>query len=169
MAVMIFDVGVGLFARVLANLRRVLEKGAAHAKAEKIEQSVLLGARLFPDMFPLRRQVTLAVEHARNAGGRLAGQEQQMVDDSARSFEDLIDLIDQTLEYLRELPAIQLEGSETREIVRPVRGVPHKFNGMNYLLQFALPNFFFHTTTAYAILRHNGVVIGKADFLGSLD
>jgi hypothetical protein len=154
---------------MLANLKNILGKASAFAEAKKIEESVLLDARLSPDMFPLTRQVHIATDFARGTGARLAGSDPPAYEDNEKTFAELMSRIDRTIEYLRTLKPEQIDGSEGREIVRPIRGEPKKFSGINYLLQFALPNFYFHTTTAYAILRHNGVELAKADFIGALD
>jgi hypothetical protein len=155
--------------RMLTNLKAILGKAAAHAQAKKVDESVLLNARLFPDMFPLTRQVQIACDFARATPARLAGREPLSLEENEKTFAELINRIDRSIEFARSIPDSDLDGSEGREIVRPVRGEPKKFTGVNYLLQFALPNFFFHATTAYAILRHCGVEVGKADYIGALD
>jgi hypothetical protein len=169
MAISLYQASVPVFIRMLANLKAVLEKGAAHAQAKKIDEAVLLDARLYPDMFAFTRQVQIACDFARGTGARLAGKEPPAFDDTEKSFAELAVRVDRSVDYLRTLSAGDIDGSESREIVRAIRGEPKRFTGINYLLQFALPNFFFHTTTAYAILRHNGIEIGKADFIGALD
>ena len=169
MTISMYQASVPVFIRMLTNLNGILSKGAAHAQAKKIDESVLLNARLSPDMFPLTKQVHIATDFARGTGARLAGAEPPVYEDNEQTFAELMARVERTLEYLRTLKAAQIDGSETREIVRPIRGEPKKFTGINYLQQFALPNFFFHTTTAYAILRHNGIELSKTDFIGSLD
>lgn len=169
MTISMYQASVPLFLRMLTNLKGILEKAAAHAKVKKIEEAVLLNARLYPDMLAFTRQIQIACDFARGTGARLAGQEPPVHEDKEQSFAELAGRVDRTIDYLRTLGQAQIDGSEGREIVRPIRGEPKKFNGLNYLLQFALPNFFFHATTAYAILRHNGVELGKADYIGSLD
>ncbi|HEX7271068.1 MAG TPA: DUF1993 domain-containing protein [Casimicrobiaceae bacterium] len=169
MTLSMYQASVPVFVRMLTNLKGILQKAAAHAKAKKIDESALLGARLFPDMFVFTRQVQVACDFARGTGARLAGLEPPAYEETEQSFAELISRIDRSLEFLRTLKPQQIDGSESREIVRPVRGEPKKFTGINYLLQFALPNFFFHVATAYAILRHSGIDIGKADFIGALD
>jgi uncharacterized protein len=169
MTLSMYQTSVPVFIRMLTNLKGILEKGAAHAQAKKIDEVVFLNARLYPDMFTLTRQVQLASDFARGTGARLAGMEPPAYEDNEKSFAELVARVDRTVEYLRTLTAAKIDGSEGREIVRPVRGEPKKFTGVNYLVQYALPNFFFHTTTAYAILRHNGVELGKLDFIGALD
>ncbi len=169
MAISMYQASVPLFVKTLTNLNGVLEKARAHGEARKIDPLALLTARLFPDMLNLTRQVQIATDFARGTSARLAGIEPPAVEDTEASFEALIARVGQTVAFLRTLAPAQIDGSEAREIVRPIRGEPHQFSGINYLLQFSLPNFFFHTTTAYAILRHNGVEVGKADFIGKLD
>jgi len=164
-----YQASVPLLIKMLTNLKAIVQKAAAHAQAKKIDESALLNARLFPDMFVLTRQIQIACDFARATGARLAGVEPPTYEETEQSFAELLSRIDRSMEYLRTLTPKQIDGSETREIVRPIRGEPKKFTGMSYLLEFALPNFFFHVTTAYAILRHNGIDIGKADFIGALD
>jgi len=160
---------VPVFVKILTNLKGVLQKAAAHAQARKIDETVLVNARLYPDMLPLAKQVQLASDFARGTAARLAGAEPPSYEDNEKTLTELMARIDRTIEFLRTKKAAEIDGSEGREIVRPVRGEPHKFTGANYLLQFAQPNVYFHAAIAYGILRHNGVPLGKADFLGSLD
>ena len=169
MSMSLYAVTVPVFARTLSNLRAVLEKAKAHALEHKIEDSAYVNARLYPDMFPLSRQVQIATDIARGCAARLAGVEPPAFEDKEQSFDDLVGRIDRTVEYMRSLPEQQFDDAETRAITRPVRGQPHTFTGVNYALQFAVPNVYFHAATAYDILRHNGVPLGKADFLGKLD
>ena len=169
MTISMYQASVPVFVRMLNNLNGILSKAAAHAQAKKIDESVLLNARLSPDMLPLTRQVHIATDFARGTGARLAGTETPAYEDNEKTFAELMARVERTLEYLQTLRAAQIDGSEAREIVRPVRGEPKKFTGINYLLQYALPNFYFHTTTAYAILRHNGIELSKTDFIGALD
>ena len=168
MSISAYQASVPQFVRMLGNLKAILEKAAAHAAAKKIDESVLLGARLYPDMFPLTRQVQLATDFARGTGARLAGIEPPPVEDKEKSFVELTARIDNAIDFLATLPAARFDGSEAREITRMVRGVPKTFVGVDYLLKYALPNFYFHVTTTYAILRHNGVEVGKGDFVGAL-
>jgi len=169
MAISMYQASVPVFLRMLTNLKAILAKGAAYAQAKKIDETVLLGARLYPDMFPLTRQVQIACDFARATAARLAGKEPLGIEENEKSFAELSMRVDRSIEYLRTFASSEIDGSEAREIVRPVRGEPKKFTGINYLEQFALPNFFFHVTTAYAILRHNGVELGKNDYIGALD
>jgi hypothetical protein len=169
MTLSMYQASVPVMTRMLTNLKGIVQKAAEHAKAKKIDESALLNARLFPDMFVLTRQVQIACDFARATGARLAGVEPPAYEDNEQSFAELVARVERSIEYLGTLKAQQIDGSETREIVRPIRGEPKKFTGVNYLFQFSLPNFFFHVTTAYAILRHSGVEIGKNDFIGALD
>ena len=169
MTISMYQASLPVFARMLGNLRGILDKAAAHAHAKGIDEAVLLDARLYPDMFAFTRQVQLACDFSRGTGARLAGKEPPSFDDSAKSFAELAACVDRSLDYLRTLTPADIDGSEQREIVRQIRGQPRTFTGLQYLLRLALPNFYFHLTTAYAILRHNGVELGKADFVGPLD
>src|SRR5579862_8499250 len=164
-----YQVTVPTFTRILTSMDAILGKAAAYAQAKKIDDSVLVNARLYPDMLPLSSQVQIASDFARGTCARLAGMETPPFEDNETTSAALRTRIERSLEYVRTFKPEQIDGSETREIVRPLRGEPKKFTGQNYLVQFALPNFYFHATTTYAILRHNGVEVGKSDFIGSLD
>ncbi len=120
-------------------------------------------------MLPLTKQIHIATDFARGTAARLAGVDTPVYEDKETTFAELIARIDRTIDYLRSLTPAQIDGSETREISRPLGDKPRRFSGINYLLQFAMPNFYFHATTTYAILRHNGVELGKTDFIGALD
>ena len=169
MTMSLYPVTVPVFIRTLTNLKFVLQKAQAHALEHKIEEAVFVDARLYPDMFPLSRQVQIATDIARGCAARLAGAEPPSFEDKERTFDDLVGRIDRTIDYLRSLPEQQFDDAETRAITRPVGGKPHTFTGVNYALQFGVPNVYFHAATAYDILRHSGVPLGKADFLGKLD
>ena len=167
MTISMFQASVPVFIRTLSNLRGIVDKASAHAKERKIDESVFLTARLYPDMLPFARQVQIATDFARGAAARLAGSEPPAMEDNERTMAELRTRLDRSIAFLATFVPAQIDGSEGREIVRPIGGEPKKFTGISYLLQFALPNFFFHTSTAYAILRHNGVALGKADFIGT--
>jgi hypothetical protein len=169
MTISMYQASVPVFIKMLTNLKGILDQAATHAKAKKIEESVLMNARLYPDMFPFVRQVQIACDFGRGTGARLAGREPLALEENEQTFAELVSRVERSVDYLRTLKPAEIDGSEAREIVRPLRGEQKRFTGINYLLQFALPNFFFHVTTAYAILRHNGVELGKADFVGALD
>lgn len=155
------------FANILGNLSAILDKAQAHADARKIDPAVLLGCRLFPDMFPLTRQVQIATDTAKGAVARLAGVEIPKYEDTEQTFAELKARIAKTIDYVRSFKPAQVDGSEGREIVLKLGGREVKFTGMQYLLGHATPNFYFHVTTAYDILRHNGVEIGKRDYIGN--
>jgi hypothetical protein len=157
---------VPVLIRGLTNLQHILGKAQAHAAEKQIEPSVFIGARLFPDMLPLARQVHIATDTAKGCAARLAGVEPPSYDDVEITFDELHARIQKTIDYLKGFDAAQIDGSEARQIVLKMRVGPIEFTGQSYLLHFVLPNFFFHVTTAYDILRHNGVELGKLDFLG---
>jgi hypothetical protein len=170
MSISMYQASIPVLIRGLENLSHLLSKGAAHAEAKKIEPTVLTSARLFPDMFPLSRQVQIATDTAKGAGSRLAGIENPSFPDTETTFPELQQRIEKTIAFLKGIKSEQIDGSESRPVVLQTRskGDIH-FTGQNYLLQQALPNFFFHVTTAYGILRHNGVEIGKWDYYGSFN
>jgi hypothetical protein len=154
------------FANMLRNLAALIEKADAHCAAKKIEPAALTAFRLYPDMFPFTRQVQIACDTAKGAVARLAGVEIPKHEDVEQSFAELKARIAKTIDFIESVPAAKIDGSEEREIVLPMRSGERRYKGMQYLLGFAYPNFYFHVTTAYDILRHNGVEIGKADFIG---
>lgn len=166
MSISMYQVSVPTFMHTLKALSGVLDKAAGHAEAKGIDPTVLLGSRLYPDMFPLTRQVQIATDNAKGPAARLAGVEPPKYEDNETSFPELQARITKTIAYLQDLKAEQIDGSEDRQIVLQMRAGPLEFKGQSYLLHFALPNFYFHVTTAYDILRHNGVEIGKKDFMG---
>jgi hypothetical protein len=168
MAVSMHAISVPVFVKTLGNLSAVLDKAAAHTQAKKIEPAVLLTARLFPDMFALTRQIQLASDFAKGAVARLAGQEPPKYEDTETTIADLQARIVRTIEFVQAIAPAQLDGAETREISLKIRDSVQKYAGLFYLMHIALPNFFFHATTAYDILRHNGVELGKRDFIGSV-
>jgi hypothetical protein len=167
MAISMYTASVPVFAQYLSALSAVLKKAADHCAAKKIEPSVLIGARLFPDMFALARQVQIATDHAKGATARLSGSEVPSFPDTEATFEELEARIAKTLDYIKSFKPEQIDGSDDKDIVLKIGGKEYPFTGADYLVHFALPNFFFHTTTAYAILRHAGVEIGKRDFIGA--
>jgi hypothetical protein len=157
---------VPAFVQGLTSLSAVLDKAAAHAEARRIDPAALLQARLFPDMFPLTRQVQIAADFAKGAVARLAGEDPPKWDDTETGFEDLKGRIARTLDFVRGVDPTRIDGSEEREITLNIAGNAMTFRGQPYLVHFALPNFWFHVTAAYSILRHNGVELGKRDFIG---
>ena len=167
MKISMYQASVPVFTRMLTNLAAVLDKAAAHAEAKKIDPTVLVNSRLYPDMLPLVKQVQIASDHAKGAAARLAGLESPKFEDNEATFPELGARIQKTISYLNTLKPEQIDGSEERTITLPLRTRTLTFQGMPYLLNFALPNFYFHVTTAYNILRHNGIEIGKRDYLGN--
>jgi hypothetical protein len=167
MKISMYQASVPTFVRMLNNLSAVLDKGAAYADAKKIEPAVLINARLYPDMLPLVRQVQIAGDNAKGVAARLAGLEPPRYEDGETTFADLKARIQKTISYLNTLKPDQIDGSEDKTITLQVRDKAVTFQGMPYLLNQALPNFYFHVTTAYDILRHSGVELGKQDFLGT--
>jgi len=154
------------FANILRNLSAIIEKAEAHCAAKKIEPTALTSYRLFPDMFPFTRQVQIAADTAKGAVARLAGIDIPKYEDTEQTFAELKARIAKTIDFVESVSAAKIDGSEDREIVMQMRSGERRFKGMQYLLGHAYPNFYFHVTTAYNILRHNGVEVGKADFIG---
>jgi hypothetical protein len=167
MTISMFQASVPVFVRALNNLAGILEKGVAHAKECKIEETVLLNSRLFPDMFPLARQVQLATDTARSGAARLAGVEFPAYEDNETTFVALATRIHNTVKYLETLQPTQIDGSENKTISWQSRSSTKSMQGQPYLFNHLLPNVYFHVTTAYNILRHNGIEVGKKDFLGT--
>ena len=166
MSLSMYEAAVPPLARSLNNLSAILAKAAAHAEARGFDPAVLLQARLYPDMFPLVRQVQIATDIARRGLARLAGVESAAMEDNEASFDELISRIEATLASLEGFSAEQIDGTETKAIELTISSETLHFSGQSFLLLFVLPNVYFHVTTAYAILRHNGVELGKRDFLG---
>ena len=166
MTISMYSASVPVFKHMLGSLADVLAKGAAHAEARKIDPSVLLTERLAPDMFALTRQVQIASDTAKGAAARLAGVEMPKYEDNEATFAELAARIAKTVAFLDSIPASAIDGSEDRDVTITLRSGDLHFKGERYLLHWALPNFFFHVTTAYNLLRHDGVEIGKRDFLG---
>ncbi|MDO8251215.1 MAG: DUF1993 domain-containing protein [Rhodoferax sp.] len=164
----IYTASIPVFKQMLGGLKEVLRKAEVHATEKKIDPNALLQARLYPDMFPLLRQVQVATDFAKSVSARLAGVEVPKLEDNEQSFADLQARINTVLAFLDGLPVDNFEGAASREIVTQA-GTPKekRFTGQSYLFNYGLPHFFFHTTTAYAILRHNGVEVGKKDYIGS--
>jgi uncharacterized protein len=161
-----YQASVPAFVKMLKTLSAVLKKAEAHASAREIDPGVLLNWRLAPDMFPLTRQIQLASDFAKGAVARLAGAEVPKYADEEATFAELQARIAKTVTFIEGFAPKDIDGSETRDIALPVRDQVLRFKGEPYLVQFALPNFYFHAATAYAILRRCGVEIGKRDFLG---
>jgi len=167
MTISMYDATIPVLIRSMHNLSAILAKAAAHCEAKKIDPSVLVGSRLFPDMFPLSRQVQIAADMAKAGSSRLAGLTPPSFEDTEKTFAELIARLDKTIAHLETIKPAQLAGAETRDVTWPTRGSTMTMAGQPYLLNWVLPNLHFHVTTAYNILRHNGVEIGKQDFLGA--
>jgi hypothetical protein len=166
MKISMYALSHDVFKKSLTQLQHVMEKGVANAKARSFDTSVLVSARLAPDMLPFSKQVQLTSDFAKNSMARLAGVDPPKFEDSETTMDELLARVKKTLEYIDTVPAAALEGSETRDIKIPLRDRTIEFKGLPFLQNWALPNFFFHFVTAYNLLRHNGVDIGKRDFLG---
>ncbi|MBL8832648.1 MAG: DUF1993 domain-containing protein [Rhodospirillales bacterium] len=166
MPISMYQITVPVFTKMLGALSNVLDKGAAFAAAKKVDPSVLLASRLAPDMFPLTRQVQLASDFAKGPLARLSGSEPPKWEDSETTFDALKARIAKTVDFAKSFKPEQIDGSETRDVTITIGGNPVTMKGQEYLLHNALPNFYFHVTAAYAILRHNGVEVGKRDYLG---
>jgi hypothetical protein len=167
MTVSMYQASVPVFQQILTSLSAILTKAAAHAEAKKIDPSVFITARLAPDMFPLSRQIQIATDHAKGASARLAGVEIPSYPDTETTFAELQTRITKTLDFIKQLKPAQFEGAASREVKLKIGGNELTFSGQKYLFHGAFPNFFFHAATAYDILRHNGVEVGKRDFIGS--
>jgi hypothetical protein len=168
MSLSMYQASVPAFLQMLGGLAGVLAKAEAHAAERKIEPAVLLNYRLAPDMFPLIRQIRIATDHAKGCCARLAGVEVPSYADDETSFADLRARLEKTVGFVRGFQPEAIDGSEEREITLMVGSQPMTFKGQPYLVNFVLPNFYFHVTTAYAILRHAGVPLGKRDYLGTI-
>jgi hypothetical protein len=168
MTISMYKASAPIFVQFLTSLSAVLDKAAAYAEAKKVDPSVLLNTRLCPDMLPLVRQVRMATDHAVNACGRLAGAELLNFSNNEATIPELKDRIAKTIDFIKGLKAAQIDGTEAKEIkITFPSGATRDFVGQGFLLNHCLPNFYFHTTTAYDILRQCGVEVGKRDFMGT--
>jgi len=166
MTLSMYQASVPVHVHGLNNLSAILTKAENHAAAKKIDSSVLVNARLYPDMFPLSRQVQIACDMVKGSAARLAGLDVPSFPDTETTFAELQQRIGKTLVFIQSLKPEQIDGSENRTVSLKIKGKETTLQGQPYLLQFVTPNFYFHIVTAYDILRHNGVEVGKADFLG---
>ena len=167
MTISMYQASAPRFANMLKNLSAILEKAQAHAEAKKIDPVVLLESRLYPDMFPLVRQVQIVSDNAKGAVARLAGVEVPKYEDTEETIADLRARLAKTVDFVESIKPAQIDGSEANDIHLKLGPREVSWKGMQYLLGFALPNFYFHVVTAYDILRHNGVEVGKRDFIGT--
>lgn len=168
MTTTLHDIAIPTFDSMLGNLSTMLDKGGAQAASRGFDAAVLLQSRLAPDMFPLVRQVQIAADAAKLAVARLTGVAPPKNPDDETSVEQLRARIESTRAFIRGVPRDAFDGAETRRVEVPTRTASYAFDGRTFLLHWALPNFYFHVTTAYAILRHNGVDVGKRDYLGAV-
>jgi hypothetical protein len=168
MSLSLFDVSVPIVTRALQNLAKILDKAATHAAAKKIDTKVLVDARLIADMLPLSRQIQIACDNAKGIAGRLAGVDLPKHEDNETTLDELQARIAKTLAFVATVKPEQFADAATREVVLKFPHLTLNFNGQSYLTRFAIPNFFFHVTMAYAILRQNGVELGKPDFIGNV-
>jgi hypothetical protein len=168
MTVSLYDVSIPVFTRGLTNLSAILDKAIAHAAAKKVDPTVFAQARLFPDMLPLTVQVQIACDIVKGGAARLSGVEAPKYEDNETTLADLKARVAKTLAFVSTIKAEQLQGSETRDIALKTQTRTLNFKGLGYLTSFVLPNFYFHSSMTYALLRHNGVELGKTDFLGAI-
>ena len=168
MSVSMYDVSIPIFTLSLNNLAAILDKAASHAEAKKVDPKVFAGSRLIVDMLPLSAQIQIACDTAKGAAARLAGVEIPKHEDTEATIAELKTRIAKTLDFIKTIRPEQLQGAESREVILQFPQTTLKFTGINYLTNFVLPNFFFHVTVAYALLRKNGVDLGKRDFLGAI-
>ena len=166
MTISMYQASAPSFVRMLNNLSAILDKAQAHADANKIEHTVFTHDRLFPNMFTLTKQVQIATDSAKGAMARLAGVDIPKFEDTEQTFGDLNARVAKTIAFVETFKPAQIDGTEEKEIVLKAGGQELKFTGMQFLLGFAYPNFYFHIATTYDILRHRGVDLGKMDFLG---
>jgi uncharacterized protein len=158
---------VAIYAQQLNSLLGLLDKAAEHCRAKGVNPSELIQAQLAPDMFPFSRQIQIATDQAKGATARLSGREIPKFEDTEATFDELKARIAKTLDFIKSVPARDIDGSEEKDVTITVGGQPRTLKGERYLVHNSLPNFFFHVTTAYDILRHKGVEIGKRDYLGT--
>jgi len=168
MSLSMHSASVPVFTRMLGNLLSWLDKAEAHASAKKFDTGVLLAARLAPDMLPFTRQIQIACDVAKFGISRLAGVDAPKFEDNEASFAELRERIRKTLDFVQSVPADKIDGTEDKDVTVPRRDGSMVLKGEFYLKHFVLPNFYFHVTTTYALLRHNGVDLGKGDYLGKL-
>jgi hypothetical protein len=166
MSISLYDISIPVFTLSLNNLSAILDKAESHGEAKKVDPKVIPQARLIVDMLPLSAQIQIACDTAKGAAARLAGVAVPKHEDTEATLGELKARVAKTLDFIKTIKPEQLQGAETREVVLQFPQTTLKFNGLNYLTNFALPNFFFHMTMAYALLRKNGVELGKRDFLG---
>jgi uncharacterized protein len=166
MPISMYQASIPIFIHMLGNLRNILQKGAAHATNKNFDATILVNSRLAPDMFALARQVQIATDMVKGCAARLAGVELPKYDDNETTIDELIARIDKTVAFLKEFSPAQIDGTEEKAIELALRTRTLNFDGKTYLQHFVVPNMYFHITTTYNILRHNGVELGKIDYIG---
>ena len=169
MTISMYQASVPIFIRLLTNLNDILKKGEVFAEERGFEEKHLLNSRLAADMFPLSRQIQIACDVSRRCIERLTGDELTATEDNEKSFAEFYDRINSNIAYFKSITPEQIDGTEDKAVTVKLRKQDVNFSGMSLLLNFSIPNLYFHMTTAYNILRHNGVELGKQDFLGKLD
>jgi len=167
MTISMYQASIPVFISMLENLKQILKKGEAFAETKNIEEGVLINSRLAPDMFPLSRQIQITTDVARRGIARLADMEIDSVEDNEKTIPELIIRVDNTIDFLKSIKPEQVDGTEEKAISLKAGGHTLNFIGIKMLLNFSLPNFYFHITTAYNILRHNGIELDKMDYLGN--
>ncbi len=167
MSISMYQISVPVFTRMLTNLAAIIEKAAAHCEEKKIDPAVLINYRLYPDMFAFAKQIQIATDAARNGTAYLAGDDPPKFDNTEQSFAELAERVNKTIAFVNTYRPEQIDGSEEKDVVIKRGETTVTYKGQAYLLNRVLPNFFFHITTAYDILRHNGVALGKKDYLGT--
>jgi hypothetical protein len=167
MIISMYQASVPRFVNILGNLSNILDKAQAHVDTKKLDPTTLTSYRLFPDMLPMTSQVQIACDTAKGVVARLAGVEIPVYEDTEKTLVDLKARVAKTIAFIQTLTPAQIDGTEGKEIVIKRRDKETRYNGMQFLLGHAVPNFYFHVTTAYNILRHNGIEIGKRDYLGT--
>jgi hypothetical protein len=167
MTISMYQASVPRFINILGNLSAILDKTQAHVDAKKLDELALTGFRLYPDMLPMARQIMIATDTAKGLAARLAGVDIPVYEDTEKTLPELKARIAKTIAYLQTFQPAQIDGTEDKEIVIKRGDKETRYTGMQFMLGHAVPNFYFHVTTAYAILRHNGVEIGKRDYLGN--
>ncbi len=167
MSISMYQASVPRFINILGNLSAILDKTQAHVEAKKLDETALTGFRLYPDMLPMARQIMIATDTAKGLAARLAGVDIPVYEDTEKTIPELKARIAKTIAYLQSFKPAQIDGTEDKEIVIKRGDKETRYTGMQFMLGHAVPNFYFHVTTTYAILRHNGVEIGKRDYLGN--
>lgn len=166
MTISMYQASVPVFLQMLQNLQKIIEKAVKYSKDRRIEPTALIGARLYPDMFPFSKQIIIASGTAANCAARLAGTDLPNLDADPSSFEGLMEIVKKAIDFLESVKPEQIDGTDEKKIAYTQHGRDYDFVGLSFLMNYSIPNFLFHVTTAYDILRHNGLEIGKKDFLG---